>query len=467
MSLGMLLYIVILIEGYSVLALELLAIRQLVPFVGSGVETIAIIVAAVLMPLAIGYYHGGKHRSVTHLSEKIIPYRKKLLGNLVVATAILIIGFSHLFLELFFSLLATIQITSSIGQTFVYSLLFIVTPVYLLGQTVPLVSNYFSRGKLSEVTGRMLFFSTLGSFLGSIVSTLILMSLIGVHYTVVVTISLLALLIMLLARKISSWYNVWAGFIIITILILNNDITLRKVGIIENNNYSLIQIEDVVGEKDSRILKINRSLSSKFAPEFNKLFPYIKYIDHVFLQPYEQPKKRSILVIGAGGFTLGLADLYNDYTFVDIDKSLKEISEKYFLKRTLEKNKHFIAEPGRLFMRQNTQKYDVIILDAYSNITTIPADLITEEFFADIKKSLAPNGIMVMNAVTEPNFKSKFSRKLHHTMQNIFPYLNRQVIGPYHASTYDGLANVIYSFINYPETNAIYTDDLNTYFMDK
>jgi hypothetical protein len=48
------------IEGYAVLAVELLAIRQLTPYVGNATDTVAIVIAAVLLPLAFGYEAGGR-----------------------------------------------------------------------------------------------------------------------------------------------------------------------------------------------------------------------------------------------------------------------------------------------------------------------------------------------------------------------------------------------------------------------
>jgi hypothetical protein len=48
------------IEGYAVLAVELLAMRQLTPYVGNATDTVAIVIAAVLLPLAFGYEAGGR-----------------------------------------------------------------------------------------------------------------------------------------------------------------------------------------------------------------------------------------------------------------------------------------------------------------------------------------------------------------------------------------------------------------------
>ena len=56
------LFFVIFLEGFVVLSLELLAIRLTIPFVGSGTDTISIIIAAVLLPLAFGYYRGGQFK---------------------------------------------------------------------------------------------------------------------------------------------------------------------------------------------------------------------------------------------------------------------------------------------------------------------------------------------------------------------------------------------------------------------
>jgi hypothetical protein len=44
----------IVIEGYAVLAVELLAIRQLTPYVGNATDTVAIVIAADCCPSLLG-----------------------------------------------------------------------------------------------------------------------------------------------------------------------------------------------------------------------------------------------------------------------------------------------------------------------------------------------------------------------------------------------------------------------------
>lgn len=464
MNLEKALYLVILIEGYVILATELLAIRQIIPFVGNGIETVAIVVSAVLMPLAFGYFAGGSYRA-----NQSKTLRKKLIANIISAAFILTFGLSHAVLEMFFLSLDLIGISSHIVQTSIHSLLFIAYPVFLLGQTVPLISNYFSRKKLSEIAGRMLFFSTIGSFFGSIISTLLLMTLIGVNNTVIVTIMLLALLVMILNNKIISKNSLMILFFVSLVVILNNNDAMRELGIVENGSYSTIKVIDEKDVNDSRILSINNSASSRYSTRPDGRFDYIKYVENTFIKSKAETKnKKNILVIGAGGFTIGIDDDHNEYTFIDIDKSLKKVSEKFFLKKTLGKNKIFIAESARSFLRRNVEKYDLIFVDAYSNRGLIPPDLITKEFFIQIKNGLRENGIAVFNVVTSANFQNRLSIKLDNTFRMVFDRMNRHVIGDYDGFFKGGgKPNVIYSYFKQKPDSEIYTDNKNSYFLNE
>lgn len=474
MQLRTIFYAVILLEGYSVLAFELLAIRLLLPFVGSSVEIVAILVASVLMPLAIGYYVGGRFTLNRKKSNKFISIREKLIRNLVLSIVILSVGLSHKILSIFFFMLGQAGIEQGIIQTALYVMCFIVYPVFLLGQTVPLVSNYFSQEDLSETTGKMLFFSTVGSFLGSLVSTLVLVSTIGVHNTVIVTVALLVLTIILLGKRRFDINYAWAGMALVLVILLNNNNSMKKLNVVENNNYSTVQISNVPQE-DAKLMMINNSYASKYSSNFEMRFSYVKYIENTFLKPYQIPNKPklSILVIGAGGCVLGIDDTHNEYTFVDIDGSLKEISEKYLIEKPLTDNKQFITASARLFLRGNHKKYDVIILDVYNNATSIPSELVTEDFFTQVKSALSPTGMVIANIIASPNFHDRYSIRLDNSLRAVFPNMNRQIINDYSlrqpqskGNSYD-YVNIIYSYYHTLTAQGTYTDDKNTYFLDK
>jgi predicted membrane-bound spermidine synthase len=456
-----LLLLIILIEGYVVLASELLAIRELIPFVGSGTEIVSIIISAVLLPLAFGYHIGGRTRT---------NMRARLIRNVLIALLIFSFGLSYFFLEFFFHALILIGIEHRILQTACYSFLFLALPIFLLGQTVPLVSNYFSKVRLSEITGKMLFFSTIGSFLGSVFSTLVLMNLVGVHITVIFTLFLLVLLIFILSPRLFCVQNLVALIAIVFVSLFNSNSLFKQVNIVSNNAYNLVAIDTF--SKNGRELLINRSHSSALDANKKSPYPYVKYINNIFITPIQQaavgnPKK--ILVIGAGGFTIGLADKFNHYTFVDIDPKLKNIAEKYLIQEPLSRNKKFVAESARAFLHRTLHHYDLIVVDTYTHIVSVPMETTTREFLLEVKQHLHKNGIVVVNQIMSPDFNNKFSVRYNNVFASVFPVYTRQVLGDFNPwATKENLSNVLYIYYNRPDINdkMVYTDDRNTYSLD-
>ena len=468
-------YIVILLEGYVVLSTELVAIRQLIPFVGSGTETVAIIIAAVLMPLSFGYYVGGNYRP-KYGQGKLMTIRNRLIKNVISSSIILVFGLSYVLLEIYFGIFDNYNISHRVAQSSIFSLLFMVYPVYLLGQTAPLVSNYFRGSHLSKATGTILMFSTIGSFFGATLSTLVLMGAIGVHNVIIVNIFLLFLVVVILSKSIFSMNNILMVFITLITFALNGEHVMKSLNIIEDNNYNIVRVID--GEEEgTKVLVVNRSAAAKYSenPEFR--FDYLRYLEERFLNPIANKdgssgNPKSILVIGAGGFTFGQNDAFNNYIFVDIDSSLKDVAEEHLFGRKLKDNHKFVAMPARGFLNQTDEKYDVIFLDAFTNVISTPFQLITKEFFEQVKEHLKDDGIVLFNVITRPDFSDKFSVKLDRTFRQVFNPANRQVL-----SLYDGWTgidenenentNVIYSYHHRDYTKDNYTDNINTYFLDR
>lgn len=470
-----LLFLIIFIEGYVVLACELLAIRELIPFVGSGTETISIVISAVLLPLAVGYHWGGRayrhHRAgARHKGSKARSVRKLLLRNMLVALLILTPGLSYVVMERFFNLLDWAGVTHRLAQTPLYSLLFLVVPMFLLGQTVPLVSNYFSSRRLSEITGWMLFISTIGAFLGSVFSTIVLMMAIGVHKTVIVTLGLLALLVILLAKR--ARYERIAGIALLgVIFLLNGDYVMAGRHIVSNNAYNTISITDA--PDGTKLFMVNRSIASRIGPN-NETYDYVKYLESMVLNyDYQSARPRDILVIGAGGFTFGHSDFYNSYTYVDIDPAIKKAAEGHFLHQRLGRNKTFAPVAARAFIRNHDRAYDMILVDVYTNAQSMPMECTTREFLLDLKKLLKPDGMLAVHAGVSPVFEDAFSIRYHNTFASVFPAYTRQVMGAYNPWP-DGkrppqMNIVLYLYFNraLSEDRGIYTDDKNSYSLDR
>ncbi len=466
----LILFLIIFLEGYVVLSTELLAIRLLIPFAGSGTDTISIIIAAVLMPLAFGYYAGGRFKT-RHEGVHNTTVRKRLLFNLTVAACFLTIGLSYEFLSRAMNGLHIIGFWyDRVLLTTLYSLVFLVYPVYLMGQTVPLISNFFPRARLPVMAGKILFFSTLGSFMGAVFCTLILMTYLGVSTTAVITVGCLAVLVFMLSKKkLTKETLIVLGCLVVSAF-LNSSFVLEKRHIVADNSYHTIAVSEF-GEV--RVMRINNNLSTGLQKDTGEAyFGYMRrmdkmYIDPIIWRPNEPP--RDILIIGAGGFSIGLTDERNNYTFVDLDKDMLEIAEEHFLKRKLTPNKKFVPMPARAFLYQNEQKYDLILLDLFRGPSKTPEHLATREFFQQIKDALKPGGIMAGNYVVSPNFRDPFTVRLDNTIRAVFGNINRYVMDDYNGWTQKSVsANVVYSYYNDPNASTeIYTDDKNSAVLDK
>lgn len=469
-----LLFFVIIVEGYVVLSSEILAIRMSTPFVGNGTDTVSIIIAAVLMPLAFGYYAGGHFQPGIQPHGRRVTVRQRLIRNLLIGSAFIVAGTSHLTLNVFFASAIQAGLDNRILLTAIYSILFLVTPVYLLGQTIPLVSNFFSRERLSKFAGRILFVSTIGSFLGAVFSTLVLMAFIGVHYTSALNPVLLAVLVIVLAHRRQKDKVRLSIALAFAGILLNAGPLLSSMGIVSNNIYNTIVVRQA--EDGARQLMLNYNLSSRYHPRTGDKADYIDYIEKHYIDTAPVDKKLEILVLGAGGFTLGLKDSRNIYHFVDIDKDLKEVSEKHFLKQELGPNKHFHPLPARSWLTRDAERYDLIVLDTYTGGLILPEHLGTAEYFQQVRKHLKPSGVMIANMAMSPTFETEFSRNLDATIRTVFPFVTRQIIGDYNGWGHpenakgDGRQNVLYIYHNHKhsgEEPEIYSDLYNRMFLHR
>lgn len=432
---------VLFIEGFVSLSFQMLYIRQLTPFVGNSVEVVSWIIGVFLIALAVGYKRGG---NINVDNNDIIG---KLIMNLFLAIVFAGIGLSFLFLELYF-------LTAFLPNYYLmilYCIIIIFPTTYFLGQTLPLVTNIMKGDRVSEISGNVLFLSTLGSFLGAIITTNILLKFFGVAVTIFINITLLSILIIFLEfyRKdrgliIKSFFIILALFFIYGI-----NIPIERENFNKTNQYANYKtIQDGV----IKIFSSNKSYSSVMYNE-NK-FGYIKYLEKFIFEDLKI-RNEDILVIGAGGFLFSkdLEYTKNRFTYVDIDPEIKSIAEQYFLNESI--NGSFVALDGRNFINQTNENYGLIFVDAYSSKLSMPEHLLTKEFFKSVSDRLKDDGIVVINTIYKTNFKDKFSLKMNKTIQSVF---NNCYVYP--VSPSDNITNVEYVCFK-AGVEKEYTDDLN------
>lgn len=462
-KLSSILFLIILIEGFFTLSLELLVIRQAIPFVGNGTEMVSIIISSVLLPLATGYYIGGIRYKTLFNKKNKTKIRYIIINNIYIISLLTGIGFSYIIMDIYFK---TIPISSLMISLAFYLTLFLVIPTFLLGQTVPLISNYFSSQQISKITGKILFISTTGSFVGSIATVLILMKYLGVSNTLILLEALLLLLVLLISKhKIHAILNI---AIILGIVYGLGSFSKMAYKIEYENTYSTLS---VLEENNQTSLRINNQFASMTENNNTSFYHYVNVINNMIGE--NSDKVKEILIVGSGGFTVGFNDDKNHYTYVDIDSDLKELVEKKFLKTPLKPNKTFYAGEIRKFLKETDKKFDIIVVDAYTNQISIPISLLSVDFYRELRESLVDNGFVVSNMVIDIYLRDKFSKNVDYTLRNAFELVSTVPLIHIDRMKYELSDNkkkeVNYLYIMRKDNNkrTIYTDDKNNANFDK
>lgn len=453
-----LMLIAIFIGGFASLATELIALRQLSTFVGSTTAITSIIIGVIMLFMSVGYYRG----STVSLSATQI--RRSIYKSFIYLSWMVIFSSSFVLLAGYFTGLYFIGINGSLIKTTIYSLLFLSYPSFVFGKITSLASRILHKYN-RNYTGKVMAVDTIGSVMGSLVSTLILMPLIGVNYTIVFIVLMCIVGAALFSKKPKIFR--WMMILCVAIL-LNHDIILKKIfGIVENNEVSTIAILNIDKGK-SKLMTINDTFASKLSKDKELLFEYAVFIDENYINTLPQDKKHKILILGAGGFTMGKDDNFNQYTYVDIDKTLKEHAEESFLGKKLGANKTFEVNDANQFLNENKEKYDLIVLDSYSSRTP-PLSLTTVEYFRRVKAHVKEGGIVAINIAAQPDFSDNYSTHIDNTIRAAFGHnIHSQILKNFNPwQDEKDEVSILYTWFNRPNSEEIYTINKNRLSLDR
>lgn len=169
-------------SGFSIMCIELLAGRILAPFFGSSVHIWGSIITVFMLSLALGYLFGGK---LSTRSASLTRYGAIFI--IAGLTLLPIVTSSTWLMESIFLAVEDSRYGSLLAST---ALFFI--PTIILGMLSPysvrlLVRNSNESG---QVAGKLYFVSTLGSALGTIITSFYLVLWFDIN-TIVISISLL------------------------------------------------------------------------------------------------------------------------------------------------------------------------------------------------------------------------------------------------------------------------------------
>jgi len=387
------------------MALELLGSRLLAPVFGNSIFVWGSLIGVVLSALSAGYYLGGK------LADRKPDLQ--VLSTVIFSAGIVVLGMPALAPPVFDSV-----IRLNIGERYsplLATIALLGPPSLLLGMVSPFAIRLAAKSfeKLGKASGNLYALSTLGSIVGTFVTVFVLIPEFGVNKIIVALgMTLLVVAFLGLGHRMKVFVLLVLAVVpFVAPYMVNHRLTVAA--------YTLA-LGDTIYETDTpyhhlvvadsydparqayiRILILDDNFHSAMDLQdpARTVFTYTDYFHLGFLLNSNITR---VLFIGGGGFT-GPKMFLKDYPTVmvdvsEIDPEVTRVAEQYFALELGDPRLHIYTEDGRTFLHKTSQKYDLVILDAYSK-SYVPFHLMTLEFFKEVASHLTAQGSVVSNII--------------------------------------------------------------------
>ncbi|HIA36281.1 MAG TPA: hypothetical protein EYM84_05565 [Flavobacteriales bacterium] len=382
------LYTFAFLEGATVLAIELLSARMLIPYFGTGVQVWGTIIGITVLSLALGYFLGG------YLSENEINKHKLFFIFLLASALMTLMPIEAK------SLMATLVNLDPFASLIITCIILLVPCLSLFGATPVIIIHLLSKSHLDagKTAGNIYAISTLGGILSTLVVGFYLIPEFGIT---VPTFGLalipggFSFILLLMAGKMIAMPYVL--FVLLGFLSTKNRTPNSNIKVLYESEGLLGQVmvvDAVLPGQSDRILFVNR-MGQTFV-DLNtgeSRWSYVKYSTSI-CSTY--PPKSKALLLGLGGGSLArnlTSQLGFNLTTVELDERMAGLGKRFF---GLPENITHILDDARHFLHVTNETYDIIIIDIFKGEVP-PAHLFTKECFEQIKTRLSDKGMLLIN----------------------------------------------------------------------
>lgn len=417
------LYMTEFFAGMSVMAVELGASRLLAPYFSSSQIVWTIIIGTIMIAMALGNIYGGKSADKNPNPDKL--YARIIFAALWIAAIpflgkFVILGISAL-------LVVTVNTNFLIWAAFITCMVVFVFPLFLLGTVTPSLVKYTveSLDDSGKTVGTLGAFNTIGSIIGTFVPTFISIPAVGTAATFLIFSGILLILgiVYFIYGKSGRVRCIVSAAVFGAFSVLSTRFGFafweRHLVYEGESTYNYLQVK----EDDSKTYLSTNVL-------FGVQSVYVKdgsltgmYYDYAMAAPLmsdcgDQEKDVLILGMGTGTYAKQCINYLGNISAegVEIDEKIIELSRNYF---DLPDEVKVTAYDGRAFLNVSDKKYDVIMVDAYQDIT-IPFQMSSVEFFNLVKEHLKDGGVMVVNMNMRSDSSDGINNRLADTISAVF-----------------------------------------------
>ena len=418
------LYLTEFFAGMSVMAVELGASRLLAPYFSSSQIVYTIIIGTVMIAMALGNIYGGRKADKDPDPDKL--YRRILVAAIWIAA----IPLAGKYIILGISGLVIFAVNSSylVIAAFVSAMVVFVFPLFLLGTVTPSLAAYTieNRSDSGKVVGRLGACNTVGSIIGTFLPTFVTIPSVGTAVSFLIFSGILIALcvIYFLSKKTEAGgaekteekggekkdpARIIAGILAFVICCAfgssdsfafwEKDLTYEGESIynylqVREDDNTVILSTNVLFGVQSMYMK-NGGLTGMYY-DYAMAAPLMADIMNTDAAPGSQ-RDFSVLILGNGSGTFAheccryFGNIKIDA--VEIDGDITDLARKYF---DLPESVNVYTYDGRAFLNVCKENYDVIMVDAYQDIT-IPFQMSSVEFFTLVKDHLKEDGVLIVN----------------------------------------------------------------------
>ena len=418
------LYLTEFFAGMSVMAVELGASRLLAPYFSSSQIVWTIIIGTIMIAMALGNLYGGR-------SADKDPDPDKLYGRIIIAAiwiAAIPVAGKYLITGIALALIFSINSNFLIIAAFAACMVVFVFPLFLLGTVTPSLVKYTveSTDESGRVVGRLNAANTIGSIIGTFVPTFISIPAVGTAVTFLIFAGILLALsfIYFISEKIFVKKLPVSAVLFILCCIFGHSGSFAfwqdDLSYEGESVYNYLQVY----ENDRQVVLSTNVLfgvQSVFRREKELTGMYYDYaMAAPFMAGVKEKDKLDVLILGMGTGTFATqCGRYFDnceITGVEIDQSITDLARQYF---GLSEDIKVVTYDGRAYLNADDKKYDVIMVDAYQDIT-IPFQMSSVEFFGLVREHLNDDGVMVMNMNMRNGENDDITHYLADTVASVF-----------------------------------------------
>ena len=438
------LYLTEFFAGMSVMAVELGASRLLAPYFSSSQIVWTIIIGTIMIAMALGNIYGGRAADKNPDPDRL--YRRILIAAVWIA-AIPVLG-KYVILGISGLLIITISTNLLIWAALFACLVIFVFPLFLLGTVTPSLIKYSvdSLENSGSIAGRLGAFNTIGSIIGTFVPTFVTIPAVGTSVTFLIFSGILLVLgiVYFLSPAAKDESGGRSGG---NTLPSGKPVRGRRLLAVSLTAFLLCSVfghsdsfafweDDLTYEGESvynylQVKEDDRSVALSTNVLFGVQSILIKngaltgmYYDYAMASLYmadvqkKEPFRILVLGNGTGTFATQCGRYFDNLEIegVEIDGKIIDLADRYFEQTS---DITVTEYDGRAYLNAVNQKYDVIMVDAFRDIT-IPFQMSSVEFFAEVRDHLTDDGVMVVNLNMRGDEPGDINHYLADTISSVF-----------------------------------------------